>query len=399
MTTESTSQKPFVGIVLARAPGYSESFLSSKIEGLRAAGFDVSVFVGSGARGAGIYPALGICKARPLLSMVLFAWAWLALCIRHPRRVVRFVASERALGRRTLRMAHLLAVYYPILMYARSGWLHFGFSALAVGAESLADAVGSRMGVSLRGYDVAIYPLRNPGSYEMVWQKVDKVHTISDDLMHLARRQGMPESIPVEKITPAIDMGFFRLAKPRTSEKGTFRLLTVARLHWKKGIEYTLMAIKLAVEKRPDIDWSYTIVGDGNELERLTFAAAEMGLSDRVTFAGRLEPAEVKSIYEQVDCYVQYSVQEGFCNAVLEAQAMELPCIVSDAEGLPENVGEQGVVVQKRHPKLLAAALDQMASLSSSERFELGRAARLRMVSKFSIERQRQAFAAFFELG
>ena len=38
------------------------------------------------------------------------------------------------------------------------------------------------------------------------------------------------------------------------------------------------------------------------------------------------------------DVYIQSSVQEGFGNAVLEAQASGLCCIVSDAEGLSENV-------------------------------------------------------------
>ncbi|MBK7870836.1 MAG: glycosyltransferase family 4 protein [Saprospiraceae bacterium] len=56
-----------------------------------------------------------------------------------------------------------------------------------------------------------------------------------------------------------------------------------------------------------------------------------------------------QTYYEKADIYLQYSIQEGFCNAVLEAQAMGLLCIVSDAEGLPENIlhGQTGWVVPK----------------------------------------------------
>ena len=47
---------------------------------------------------------------------------------------------------------------------------------------------------------------------------------------------------------------------------------------------------------------------------------------------------EIKISLNNSDVYLQYSVQEGFCNAVLEAQAMGLLCVVSDGGALPENV-------------------------------------------------------------
>ena len=391
--------KPFIGLVLAMPPRYSETFLTAKIQGLRDGGFEVAVFVGAGKAEPGIYPALGITKSAPVRSMLLFGWAWGALLFRKPGRVWRFIASERALGRRPVRIAQLMAAYYPVLMHARPGWLHFGFAALAVGAESLASAVGSRMGVSLRGYDIAMYPLKHPGSFKNLWPKVDKVHTISDDLTVAAKQQGMPASIPVMKITPAIDLEFFKRRLPYVAEEGTFRILTVSRLHWKKGIDYVLMALKELSEIQPTLAWTYTIVGDGAELERLAFAAAEMGLSDRVLFCGRQEPAAVRELYEGADCCVQYSVQEGFCNAILEAQAMELPCIVSDAEGLPENVGEYGVVVPRRQPKLLATALADVAAMPAEVRRETVLAARQRLGAEFSLARQRQAFVEFFQAG
>ena len=62
---------------------------------------------------------------------------------------------------------------------------------------------------------------------------------------------------------------------------------------------------------------------------------------------------------EWADIYIQPSIQEGFCNSVLEAQAMGLLVIVSDAEGLHENVinNVTGWVVKKRNPILLSEKL------------------------------------------
>lgn len=386
-----------IGLVLARPPGYSETFLSAKIRGLREAGFDVRLFVGVGQRSRWVYPRLRIDRAHPVRAVFLTLWAWTALVTLRPVRVLRFFASERSLGRKWVRSVQLLSAYYPVLMHARPGWLHFEFAALAVEAESLAGAVRSRMGVSLRGYDIVIYPIKHPGCYTAVWSRVSKVHTISDSLHAAARHHGLPESVPVTKITPAVDPEFFHRTLPRPSGARVCRMLTVARLHWKKGLDYTLMALRLVSARMADTCWHYTIAGEGAELERLAFAASEMGLLERVTFAGKVEPAGLRRLYEETDVYVQYSVQEGFCNAVLEAQAMEVPCIVSDAEGLAENVGPHGVVVPRRRPELLAAALERFAVTPPGERDAIGRLARQRVAAEFGIQQQCRAFASFFD--
>ena len=73
------------------------------------------------------------------------------------------------------------------------------------------------------------------------------------------------------------------------------------------------------------------------------------------------------------DFYIQYSIQEGFCNAVLEAQAMGLLCIVSDADGLSENVlhNETGWVVPKRNPTLLAQKMIETIDLNDTEKSKI----------------------------
>ena len=71
---------------------------------------------------------------------------------------------------------------------------------------------------------------------------------------------------------------------------------------------------------------------------------------------GRKTHDGVKTHLEWADIYIQPSIQQGFCNAVLEAQAMGLLCIVTDADGLSNNVveGKTGWFVPKRSPNALA---------------------------------------------
>ena len=208
--------------------------------------------------------------------------------------------------------------------------------------------------VSFRGYDIAVKPLQMPDCYNMLWNHVDKVHTISEDLMKLGWQNGLPKTVPVQKITPAVDIEKFKRPKVY-HESDDLIFTTVARLHWKKGLEYTLEA--LALLKKQGLCFTYRIIGEGSEYERLKYAAYQLDLFDEVEFVGKIPHSEMEDELLKTTVYLQYSIQEGFCNAVLEAQALGLLCVVSDAEGLPENVLHEktGWVVPKRDPKKLGS--------------------------------------------
>ena len=69
-------------------------------------------------------------------------------------------------------------------------WLHFGFGTLALHRENVAAAMGAKMAVSFRGFDIGIYPLKYPGCYLKLWNKVDKIHVISNDIRELVYKHG-----------------------------------------------------------------------------------------------------------------------------------------------------------------------------------------------------------------
>jgi colanic acid/amylovoran biosynthesis glycosyltransferase len=114
---------------------------------------------------------------------------------------------------------------------------------------------------------------------------------------------------------------------------------------------------------------------------------------------GRLDTENVKLALAKSHIYIQYSVQEGFCNAVLEAQAMGLLCIVSDAEGLAENIldKETGWVVPKRNPELLALKIKDVFDLSETKKEQIRNSAILRVQQHFNIEKQHLEFIHFYK--
>ena len=97
--------------------------------------------------------------------------------------------------------------------------------------------------MSFRGFDINYYALERPSGYRDVWPKPDRVHFLGDDLRRRAIRRGLPESLPYELIPPAVDAARYRPGRDHPKEVGgTLRLLSVGRLHWKKGYEYAVQA-------------------------------------------------------------------------------------------------------------------------------------------------------------
>ena len=100
---------------------------------------------------------------------------------------------------------------------------------------------------------------------------------------------------------------------------------------------------------------------------------------------------------ERADVFLHSAVSEGFCNAVMEAQAMELPVVCTDADGLPENVadGETGFVVSRRDPAALAEKLEAL-SRDPALRRRMGKAGRKRALEKFRLSDQLDRFESFY---
>ncbi|MCG8459465.1 MAG: glycosyltransferase [Holophagales bacterium] len=95
----------------------------------------------------------------------------------------------------------------------------------------------------------------------------------------------------------------------------------------------------------------------------------------------------------QADIFLHLAVSEGFCNAVLEAQASGVPVVASDAGGLPENVanGETGILVPAREPGAAADALARLARDPDLRR-RMGEAGCRRARQHFHLETQLTAF-------
>ncbi|RZN83103.1 MAG: glycosyltransferase [Winogradskyella sp.] len=387
-----------IGIVLAQPPSYSETFFNSKIKGLSEHGYTVELYVRQKSLENANYKVVAAPKLSKNRIVQLFKTVFVLLSLLpNLKRVSRFIKLEKSIGRSSSQI--LKNIYTNShLLKANLDWLHFGFTTMALQSEHVAKSIGAKMAVSCRGYDMDVYPLKKPGSYNLVWSNVNKIHAISKYMLIRAKTNGMLNTTENAIITPAIKTSLFQNNIEKQIDKTKpIRITTIARLHWIKGLNYTLEA--LALLKAKGIKFSYEIIGEGSEYEPLRFAVHELGLEGSVNFRGKLSHQETLKRLENSDIYIQYSQSEGFCNAVLEAQTMNCLCIVSDGGALPENIldNETGWVVPRRNPKMLAETISRVLSMDSLALRVIRTNARERVLNEFTIKNQIQAFIDFYE--
>lgn len=122
--------------------------------------------------------------------------------------------------------------------------------------------------------------------------------------------------------------------------------------------------------------------------------AAEAGVSDRVVFLGPV--SDLRGCYNSLDILCMPSENEGFGYAAAEAMSCGRPVIVSDASSLPEVVGPDGGLVfpLDDHEALTSSISSLMGDPAA--RSALGRNARSRVESVFSIDRMIDALERYF---
>ena len=151
---------------------------------------------------------------------------------------------------------------------------------------------------------------------------------------------------------------------------------TVAVLRPKKGIEVLLAAAR-GVSRA-----YFVIIGDGPKREEWTALANDLGVADRIRWAGFR--TDVDALLAGCDLFVHPSLDDAFPTVLLEAMAAGLPIVASRVGGIPEIVtqGVTGELVPPGDATALASAID--AVLGNEDTMRLMREAAQADSSRFS---------------
>jgi len=386
-----------IGIVLSNPPGYSETFFNLKIKGLQANGMEVVLFVQKDVENFNLCKTISSPKVynNPVRQFIASIVVFISL-IPRLKQVIKFIKLERKEKSSFFNIYKKIYLNSHILKYELD-WLHFGFATQALGSELVAKAIRAKMAVSFRGFDINVYPVKHPNCYKQVWKNVDKVHSISNYLLQKAYTLGLNKKVPYAIISPAVNFEQLTNLRPTTYDLRPI-IVTIARLNWIKGIDIAISAMKILKEK--GIDFTYKIIGSGTvkEQERYQYQLYQLGLKKEVSFLGKLSHSETIQQLNEAIIYLQPSLNEGFCNAVLEAQSLGKLCVTSYVGGLPENIenNKTGWLVLKSNPEALAEKILEVIHLPEEEKQLISKNAQQRVRGCFTIEKQQKQFVEFY---
>lgn len=186
-----------------------------------------------------------------------------------------------------------------------------------------------------------------------------------------------------------VDPGLFHPAEPDRElatrcglTPGDEVLVTAVRLVALKGVQRAIKALAALSSSRPGL--KLLVAGEGPyrpELERL---AVELGLAGRVCFLGFLDPGRLAGLYALGTVAVFPSMgEEALGLSIAEAMACGLPVVASRLGGVPEVVGEAGILAPPQDDQALARALAGLLD-DPARRAELSRLGRERVLKEFS---------------
>jgi colanic acid/amylovoran biosynthesis glycosyltransferase len=189
-----------------------------------------------------------------------------------------------------------------------------------------------------------------------------------------------PKKIVIHRM--GVDIKRFVFSPSGQGHNKKIRLLTVARLLEKKGVEYGIKAVAKVAKKYQDIE--YRIVGDGPLTTHLQDLINWLNINEKVKILGFQTQQKLMELFNDSDIFLAPSVTskdgdiEGIPVVIMEAMERGLPVLSTHHAGIPELVkdGISGFLVPERDPDALADKMEYLIE-HQSLRARMGRAGRV----------------------
>jgi glycosyltransferase involved in cell wall biosynthesis len=154
-------------------------------------------------------------------------------------------------------------------------------------------------------------------------------------------------------------------------------LLSVSRLHKKKGLEYLIKSMKNILAHDDNV--RLVIVGEGEERGRLEDLVKQLNLEKYVTFTGFVDEKEKHALIKGCDIFCMPSIQEGLPIALFDPMYYSKPIVVTNVSGVFEVLGEgYEYTVEKENSQLLSMAISKLL-LNDKERQRIGNNTNMRL--------------------
>jgi glycosyltransferase involved in cell wall biosynthesis len=290
-----------------------------------------------------------------------------------------------------------LAYFATIIQKNNVELIHVHFATMGSIARKLGKVLGLPYTMTAHAFDI----YRNPDTDELrrTMDNAGSVITISEyNKNYLQSEIGITNRIEV--IRCGIDLDKFN-SKRRVKNNARIKILTVARLVEKKGIEYLIRAIPFVTKELPDCD--FIIVGSGPLKDHLHKLAYDLNVGEFIQFKGDVVDLDLRRYYEEADMFILPCIiaengdLDGIPVSIMEAMAMELPVVSTFVSGIPELVGDgiSGILVSPKDEKAIADAIIRLHK-DRHLRLEMGEKGRKIIANKFNIESESEKLIRIF---
>ena len=167
-------------------------------------------------------------------------------------------------------------------------------------------------------------------------------------------------------------------------------VLFLGRVEAEKHIDELLRAVSLLDD---ELDVKVEIIGDGEQRQALEKLAVELGLGERVHFAGYASDEYLRAQLTRASVFAMPSRAELQSIATMEAMASGLPVVGANAMALPHLIhdGENGFLYEPGDVEGFAERLTRIFTMPHDERLALQRDS-MRIVSGHDIRRTIETF-------
>ena len=160
----------------------------------------------------------------------------------------------------------------------------------------------------------------------------------------------------VSVIPNAVDASVFT---PDPSQRPTHRIniVIVSRLVYRKGSDLLAAIIPEICERHPDVD--FIVGGDGPKRVVIEEVRENLQLQERVTMLGSMEHSAVRGVLVRGHIFLNTSLTEAFCMAIVEAASCGLQVVSTRVGGVPEVLPPQLIRLAEPSARSLIASLEE----------------------------------------
>lgn len=382
-----------IAFIVNEFPSLSETFILNQITGLIDRGHEVTIYADKPQDGQKKHPDVenyNLLKhtcyiGRPnnyLWRIINIFRLPLANFIQNPSIFFKSLNITKY-GNEAKSLKLLYACAYLLGRDTKYDIIHAHFGPNGQKSVILRDigVIKGKIVTTFHGYDVSKYIQNNTQeSYRLLFTLGDIFCPISNYMKEKLLKLGCnQEKITVHRV--GIDCSKFLFTPRYQPADGIIKILTIARLIPKKGVEYGIRAIANLLASGINIE--YNIVGDGYLLPELQQLIHDLSLNNNIHLLGWKQQQEVIKLIGDSHILLAPSMtdekgdQEGIPTVIMEAMAMGLPVVSTYHSGIPELVenGVSGFLVSERNIDQLTEKLNYLIEHSDlwAEMGEAGR--------------------------